>query len=223
MDAQIQDRGYFPERYAQDRFGFERRNTVVKYIVASLALVALVVFFTGCSEESGYVNADEPDSLGGTGIDSQDVRTVAQEMSRDLLSAPAIANAQGKPIIALLPTKNETRFRVDTDIITQQMRDNLIQFAGDKATFVDRERMAAIKAERAAKRAGEVSSSGEKMVSGADFFLTGTLKSISKSAGGAVSDYIYYSFELIDTESSNVVWAKGYDVKKVGKHGVLYR
>jgi PBP1b-binding outer membrane lipoprotein LpoB len=187
-----------------------------------MAILAVVLAF-GCSQESAYVNPDEPDALGGTGIDSQDVRTVAQEMSRDLIGSSALANAQVKPIICLLPTKNETRFRVDTDIITQQMRDSLIQFAGDKATFVDRERLEAIRAERAAKRAGEVSSSGEKMLSGADYYLTGTLKSISKSAGGKVSDYIYYSFELVDMESSNIVWAKGYDVKKVGERGVLYR
>ena len=83
--------------------------------------------------------------------------------------------------------------------------------------------MGDIRAEREAKRAGEVTSSGEKQVSGADYFLTGTLKSISKSAGGMVSDYVYFSFELIDAESSNVVWANDYDVKKVGERGVLYR
>ena len=132
---------------------------MAKYVLAAMAVLA-VVFVFGCSQQSAYVNPDEPDTLGGTGIDSQDVRTVAQEMSRDLVGTPALANAQIKPIIALLPTRNETRFRVDTDIITQQMRDSLIQFACDKATFVDRERLEAIKAERAAKRAGEVSSSG---------------------------------------------------------------
>jgi penicillin-binding protein activator len=181
------------------------------------------VVFVGCSQQSAYVNPDEEDKLGGTGIDSQDVRTVAQEMSRDLLGSAAIASATQKPIIALLPTRNETRFRVDTDIITYQMRDSLIEFAGSKATFVARERMSDVTAERSAKRAGEVSSTGQKQVSGADYFLTGTLKSISKSAGKGVSDYIYYSFQLIDAESSNIVWAKGYDVKKVGERGVLYR
>jgi len=192
-----------------------------------LAVMALVVltagFLAGCGQQSAYVNPDEEDKLGGTGIDSQDVRTVAQEMSRDLLGSAAIAGATQKPIIALLPTRNETRFRVDTDIITYQMRDNLIEFAGDRATFVARERMSDVTAERAAKRAGEVSSSAEKQVSGADYFLTGTLKSISKSADERVSDYIYYSFQLIDAESSNIVWSKGYDVKKVGERGVLYR
>jgi len=200
----------------------ERRKAVVKYAFVSLMLVLAAALFVGCSQ-SAYVNPDEPDELGGTGIDSQDVRTVAREMSRDLIGSSALANATAKPIIALLPTRNETSFRVDTDIITLQMRNELIKFAGDKATFVQRERMGDIRAERDAKRAGEVSSSGEKMISGADYFLTGTLKSITKSAGGKRSDYIYYSFELIDAESSNVVWANDYDVKKVGERGVLYR
>jgi len=195
---------------------------VVKKVAAVLAVLAAVMA-AGCASKSAYVNPDEPDVLGGTGIDSQDVRTVAQVMSRDLLSAPAIAQATGKPVIALLPTKNETRFRVDTDIITEQLRNDLIQFAGDKITFVERRRMGNIKEERAAKRAGEVTSSGEKMISGANYFLTGTLKSISKASGKMRSDYIYYSFELTDAESTEIVWAKGYDVKKVAERGVVYQ
>ena len=200
----------------------ERRNEVTRHALTLLTL-SLLLSLAGCSQQSAYVNPDEEDAIGGTGIDSADVRNVAQIMSRDIIACDAIANAPAKPIIAILPTQNETRFRVDTDIITQQMRDNLIQFAGSKATFVNRERLEAIRAERAAKRAGEVSSKGEKMISGSDYFLTGTLKSISKSSDKGVSDYIYYSFELIDAESSEVVWAKGYDVKKVGERGTLYR
>lgn len=191
-------------------------------ILVTTACLLAAVFLAGCTR-SAYVNPDEPDVLGGTGIDSQDVRTVAQEMARDLLGAKAITSATDKPIVALLPVANETRFRIDTDIITLQMRDLLIQNAGDRITFVARERMGDIYAEREAKRAGEVSSGGEKMISGADYFLTGTLKPIHKSSSGKVSDYIYYSFELIDAETSEVVWAKGYDVKKVGERGVLYR
>ncbi len=187
-----------------------------------LTVAVVVVLAMGCSS-SVYVNPDEPDSLGGTGIDSQDVRTVAETMSRDLVGTSALAGASVKPRIALLPTINESRFRVDTDIITLQMRDFLNQYAGDKATFVNRERMAAIEAERNAKRTGAVSSSGEKMLSGVEYFLTGTIKSLSKSDKGVRSDYLYYSFELIDAESSDVVWSKGYDIKKVDKRSPLYR
>jgi hypothetical protein len=189
-------------------------------VMALLALVAAAA--AGCARESVYVNPDEPDVVGGTGIDSQDVRTVAQVMSHDLVSALA-RPGETRPIIALLPTRNETRFRIDTDIITQQMRDQLMQFAGDRARFVVRSRIEDVRAERAAQEAGEVSGTVDQKILGADYFLTGILKSISKTDEGKVSDYIYYSFELIDARTTEAIWAKGYDVKKVGERGVLYR
>ncbi len=190
----------------------------------AVVMVALLagVFLCGCTQ-SAYVNPDEPDALGGTGIDSQDVRSVVQEMARDLVGADCIANAEHRPIIAVLPIRNDTAFRIDTDLFTRQLRNMLIKHAGSKVTFVARDRMAAVQSEREAKRGGEVSSSGEKQVFGADYFLTGTLLGLHKSAKGKRSDYVYYSFELIDAESSAVVWANDYDVKKVGKRGVLYR
>lgn len=193
----------------------------MKDLAPMIAVTVLVAFAAGCTR-SAYVNPDEPDALGGTGIDSQDVRAVAQEMARDMVACEAIANAATKPVVVLTPVRNETRFRIDTDIITLQMRDLLIQNAGDKITFAARERLEDVLAEREAKRSGQVSSSGEKAVLGADYHLTGVLKPIHKSGGGMESDYIYFSFELIDTESSAIVWAKGYDVKKVGERGVLY-
>jgi PBP1b-binding outer membrane lipoprotein LpoB len=196
----------------------QMRGTIVVVLAGCLALAA----FAGCSG-SVYVDPDEPDVLGGTGIDSQDVRTVAQEMARSILECDAVASAEKKPVIALIPVTNETAFRIDTDILTLQMRDLLIQNASSKVTFVARERIEDVYAERDAKRAGAVSSNGEKMVSGVDYFLTGVLKPIHKVSGDMRSDYVYYSFELFDSESSEIVWAKGYDVKKVGKRGPAYQ
>ena len=194
---------------------------MTKYSLAFLFFLAAVMC-AGCSQQSAYINPDEPDELGGAGIDSQEIRTVSDNMARDLVGLPALAGASKKPIIALLPVKNETHFRIDADIINLRIRNALIKFS-DRATFVQRERIEDIRAERAAKRAGDVSSSGEQMVSGADYFLTGTIKELSKSAKGKEANYTYFSFELIDAESSNVVWANDYEVKKVAERGVLYR
>ena len=70
-----------------------------------MALVVVVAgLAAGCGSESAYVNPDEPDVIGGTGIDSQDVRTVAQVMSRDIVNALP-RPGETKPIIALLPTQ----------------------------------------------------------------------------------------------------------------------
>ena len=194
---------------------------MTKYVLPFLFLI-VILSISGCSQQSAYVNPDEPDELGGAGIDSQEIRTVSENMARDLVGSPALAGATGKPIVALLPVKNDTHFPVNLDIINLRIRNALIKFS-DKATFVQRERREDVLAEKAAKRAGQMTSSGEKTISGADYFLTGSVEELSKSAGGKESNYTYFSFELIDTETEQVVWANDYEVKKVAKRGVLYR
>jgi len=192
-----------------------------------VALVwVVIVFVVGCSQptqRTTYINPDDQDSLGGTGIDSGDVRTICEKMCRSILSTPEIAYAKGRPRIALLPVENRTRFRIDAEIFTMKMRNELIKFAGGKMRFIARNRLGSIEAERDDKRDGRFDASSEKNLSGADFFLTGTLRSISKAAGRGLSDYIVYSFELIDAESSDIVWAGEYETKKEGLWGTVYR
>ena len=91
------------------------------------------------------------------------------------------------------------------------------------AHHVARERLDAIQKERAAKREGVFTASEEKQLLGADFFLTGELMGISKARDGDRSDYVLYTFQLIDTENSAIVTEGQYEVKKVGKKGTTYR
>ena len=137
--------------------------------------------------------------------------------------SPASADAASPPTVAILPVRNETAFRIDTELFTRQIRNMLIRQSGGKVIFVERGRLDAVEAERRAKDEGRVSGQVDRMISGADYFLTGTLLGLHKRAGGRRSDYIYYSFELIDATTSAVVWANDYEVKKVGEAGVLYR
>ena len=185
----------------------------------------LIVFCAiGChSTKSTRISPDADDKLGGTGIDSADVRTVAQKMARSLLGVPAIANAQRPPRVALLPVRNRTRFRIDSDILTTKIRDEIMMHTQGKMIFLARTRVDEIMQEREAKRAGRTTASKLSKLSGADYFLTGELRSISKSNSKRVSDYIVYSFQLIDTETSDILWAQSYDVKKQGKWGTVYQ
>jgi len=194
------------------------------YLLAAILVLGLVTM-PGCkpSQKTAYINPDDEDSLGGTGIDSGDVRTVCEKMCRAILNTPELQNAQGRPRIALSKVNNKTRFRIDAEILTEKMRDELINFAGDKVRFIAREDLETIEAEREDKRDGRFDSSGQKNLSGADYFLTGTLRSISKAAGEGRSDYIVYGFRLIDAESSEIVWSGNYETKKEGVWGVVYR
>ncbi len=194
-----------------------------KFIVAIFAFLALFPVITGCSPLSKRVDPDSDDSLGGTGIDSADVRTIADQMSRKIMATPEIVRASTPPTIVLEPVRNGTRFVIDTDILLVKMRGELLENTNGRVRFLARERLDAIERERTAKREGVFTASSAKDLKGADFFLTGELLSISKARDSKRSDYILYTFQLIDAEDSTIVWEGQYDVKKEGKRGTSYR
>lgn len=201
----------------------------------SLFVVALAAIFTGCAS-SGVKNPEgvpvtvmRPDEQGfvaGTGIESQDLVAVTDKMARSILSIPQIANAQGTPRIVLDPVKNETRFPINKDMFLTRIRVQLNSKAQGKALFLARDRMAALEKERALKQSGQVTSSSDPNVvefKGADFFLTGTLQGLSTRTRAGTGDYILYSFQLIDTRTTDIIWEDSAEVKKQGLEDAAYR
>ncbi|PIP19364.1 MAG: penicillin-binding protein activator LpoB [Candidatus Omnitrophica bacterium CG08_land_8_20_14_0_20_41_16] len=187
----------------------------------------------GCATvETSYtktVPLDEDDGLGGTGIEATDIRTVSRKMAESILNVPQIMNAQGSPKIALLPVKNSTRFIINKDIFTKKIRIQLNQNAQGKMVFLARDRIDDILKERKIKRpteseeADNVSHSKLVDIMGIDFYLTGELMGLSKANQGDRSDYISMSFQLIDAETSEIIWENEYEVKRVGTSGVVYQ
>jgi len=166
---------------------------------------------------------DEDDNLGGTGIESTDIRTVARKMAESILEISEIRKAEGVPRIALLPVKNSTRFVINKDILTKKIRLELNKNASGQVRFLARERLEDIIKEREAKRGGLFSASKEVDLLGLDFYLTGELMGLSKASRGHRSDYILMSFQLIDTETSDIAWEDAYEIKRVGIAGVAYQ
>lgn len=194
----------------------------------NLILICLFgLCLAGCTTvETSYTRAvalDEDDGLGGSGIEATDIRTVSRKMAESILNVPQIMNAQGSPIIALLPVKNSTRFIINKDIFTKKIRIQLNQNAQGKMTFLARDRIDDILKERQSKRDGLVGSSKSADLKGVDFYLTGELMGLSKANQGDRSDYISMSFQLIDAETSEIIWENEYEVKRVGESGVVYQ
>ena len=188
---------------------------------------AICLFLAGCSTvQTSYtrtIQPDQDDELGGTGIESTDIRTVSRKMAASILNVPQIMNAQGSPKVALLPVKNSTRFIINKDIFTKKIRIELNQNAMGKVTFLARDRMDDILKERQSKRDGLVGASKQEDLKGVDFYLTGELMGLSKAINGDRSDYISMSFQLIDAETSELIWENEYEVKRVGETGVVYQ
>jgi PBP1b-binding outer membrane lipoprotein LpoB len=201
----------------------------------SLSLLASVLFVAGCAstgvrnpggtgvtvlkpEESGFV--------GGTGVESQDLVQVTDKMARSILDTPQIRNAAGTPRVVLDPVVNETRFTLNKDIFLTRIRTALNRNARGKVIFLARDRMQTLEREQQLKQSGAVTSSSDPNVvefKGADFFLTGKLQGMTTRTSKGVSDYVLYSFQLIDARTSDILWEDSAEVKKQGLEDAAYR
>jgi penicillin-binding protein activator len=200
-----------------------------------LAALAAAGLISGCAS-SGVKNpsgvpvtemrADERGFVAGTGVESQDLVVVADKMARGILGAPQIANAQGTPRVILDPVINETRFPINKDIFLTRIQAQLSSKAGGKVIFLARERMAALQREQQLKQSGQVTASSNPNVvefKGADFLLTGKLSGLSTRTSAGTSDYILYTFELIDARTTDIIWQDSAEIKKQGLEDAAYR
>ncbi len=198
--------------------------------MARWAVAVLFLATAACSQPSRRIDPDQDDDVGGTGIDSADVRNTADGIARALLSTKALFE-KGKPVVVIVSPENRTRFQIDASIFVTSMRAKLMEVASDRIMFIAREDLKEVLDERERKRNGAVSvptdATGKPDLAaaplGTQYFLKGTLQSVSKQNGEAMSDYVLATFRVTDAETSAIVFEKGYDWKKIGSHGVIYR
>lgn len=208
-------------------------NNRSRILIAAGALAASM-FISGCA--SGVKNpsgvpvtemkADERGFVAGTGVESQDLVAVTDKMSRSILGIPEIANAASKPRIVLEPVTNNTRFPLNKDMFLKRIRVSLAEKALGKVSFLDREMMKTLERERDLKRSGQVTASADPTVNefrGADYFLTGSLDGMTTRTSAGTSDYVLYSFRLVDARTSEIVWESSAEIKKQGLEDAAYR
>ncbi|MBA4147893.1 MAG: penicillin-binding protein activator LpoB [Verrucomicrobia bacterium] len=207
----------------------------VKKFFAPFLSIALAAVFVGCATQgvrnpSGVrvtqMNPDEQGFVAGTGVESQDLVAVTDKMARSVLNTPEILRAQGVPRVVLIPVQNETRFPINKDIFLTRIRTQLNSKSLGKVRFLAREHMAALERERDLKQAGAVTSNSDPNIvefKGADFFLTGKLQGMTTRTSKGTSDYILYSFQLVDARTSDIIWEDSAEIKKQGLEDAVYR
>jgi len=196
---------------------------------------AVVALSSGCASQGvknpagipvTHMTADEQGFVAGTGMESQDLVMVTDKMARSILSIPQIANAPTPPTIVLEPVDNQTRFPINKEIFLTRIRAQLNSKARGKVLFLARAQMEALEKERNRKREGQVTASSDPAVQefkGADFFLTGSLQGMSTRTKAGTSDYVLYSFQLVDARTSVMVWEDMAEMKKQGLEDAAYR
>jgi PBP1b-binding outer membrane lipoprotein LpoB len=204
----------------------------VSRLLPLLASTSVALLIAGCAS-SGVKNPSgtdvtemRPDEKGfvtGTGVESQDLVAVTDKMTRSILNVPQIRGAASPPVVLLDPVVNETRFPINKEMFLTRIRVLLNSKSAGKVTFVARDRLAALERERELKQTGQVTGDPATAFKGGDFFLTGTLQGLSTRTSKGTSDYVLYTFQLIDARTSAIVWEDFAEIKKQGLEDAAYR
>ncbi len=175
------------------------------------------------------VDPDQPDAVGGAVLQSQDIRTMAQNMARDIQAKGVLAAAPAGERISFHITemRNESSDTINKTMILTKLRTDLYQAMGGRVQILDRsaEGLDAVRREREAKRSGAVAGKeGMKgAVAGSDYVLKGVIQDRVQQSGRLKSAYYLVTFELTNLETGELAWTNDYETKFESEKSVISR
>lgn len=177
-----------------------------------------------------YDDPSTPGPVQGVGIESQDLISTTDLMVRDMLTNKTLAGRGTSPrvVIDAKYFTNEGSSRINKNMITDRLRVNLNRAATGRMIFLARHHSDMVADERQAKRTGEVDAGTVEQAAapaGADYRLGGRITTLDAvdAHTGLTSRYHLIVFEMVDLETSAIVWANQYEFKKSAQDDVTYR
>jgi PBP1b-binding outer membrane lipoprotein LpoB len=193
---------------------------VKRHILSPVFFLVLLLILTGCTTlRVDRVNAHKDIDLSGEWNDT-DIRLVSEDLIRSCLKGSwygAYSKAKKRdPVIIVGRFSNMSSERIDTSIIVKKFEyaivesQKIVLVAGsDERGFIRDERMdQQIFANPATAKA-------LAMETGADFMLLGSVKTVTDSEGGKTVRTYYVSAQLVELETTRVVWLDESTIKKV--------
>jgi hypothetical protein len=204
-----------------------RTLAVTLFAVASLSGCAARLDNTP-SARTSYVDPRTPTQRSGVGIESQDIVSMTDKMVRDMLQNQRLANPSRPPRIILDAEyfKNEGHQAINKGIIVDKLRIELLRAAQGRMVFIARHAAEMTEQEKGLRTAGTVTGSpGAIRPQTADFRLIGSIKALSTvdPSRGESTRFHQMTFEMVDLETQEIVWAGIYEYKKAATEDVIYR
>lgn len=201
------------------------------FMIILLMLGFVAAANTGCKQSTSVdVEDDEegPESSGPYGRDLVEVtETIADMMEKQKISERFIAKYGDAPIIAVIRPQNDTRFPEVSQIFQEDLLVELMdRYTRDELRFSQRDSdvQEAVDAEKEAKEGGErTDRTGRRTKLGADYFLKAKFSTLSMTDGEYEDDTILYTFELIDTETDELIFKGGHKIRRVSEKSAVYR
>ncbi len=189
------------------------RAALLPFLAATLAL-------GGCAATTRTLDP-EAETHYDARYDFSDKKQIVDELTGSLLSSAAVSTEVNKPLIVVYGVDNETSEHINTGGITDDIRLALIN--SGEYRFLNRAQRTNIQVESEYQQAGFVPPS-QRIVQGrqlgADYILSGTLRSIEKKQPRQwrlnKKELIYYSMnlELTNLESGEISWADNVEIAR---------
>lgn len=193
-----------------------------------IAAPILLGLLTACAgTRDTRVAPDAPDTVTGTGLQSQDIRAMVLDMSARLKADGILEPGRDGERVSFFITelRNDSSDVIDKQLILRELRTELFNIFGRRIRILDRspEATDVAEAERNMKARGEVSGTNDRPVAGSDFVLKGVIASRDRQSGRLKSSYINVTFELTDLVTQELVWTGDYRMKTESEKSVINR
>ena len=196
-----------------------------------LFFLGLVVLFASACKGTidRRVDPDAPDGVGGAVLQSQDIRTMAQQMARDIGSSGLLTSTANNQTVTfhVVPIENQSSDEINKEMIPAGIVTELLQALGGRIAVLDRSAggLGAVQQERAAKRSGAVTANEGKRgdVLGSDYVLRGVIRDLIQQSGSLKSAFYQVVFSLTDLETGRTVWQNMYQTKFESEKSVISR
>lgn len=183
-----------------------------------LALLISALILTACSSgpQVRYGDSKAVETVTAD-YGSTDLQMISEAMTRSLLQSKAISASKDAPIVTLAEVKNKTAEYIDTRVITDKIRTQLVKsgqvrFAvsitemPNQVDELKRQNQSGLYKNSAISKAGNMQ--------GAQYRIEGSIASIVKNTKDTKDVFYVFNLNLINNESGLIEWADEKEIRK---------
>lgn len=201
--------------------------SLCKFTAKACLLTSSLLVLGACAATTRTLDPDVAQHYDAS-YDFSDKKQIVTTLTDSLLSSAQVPTEASKPIVIVYGIDNETSEHINTGGITDDIRLALIK--SGEYRFINRKQRENVVAEADYQYAGFVApeqrvSEGRQL--GADFILSGTLRSIEKKQARQwrlnKKELIYYSMnlELTDLETGEISWADSVEIARESSRPII--
>lgn len=198
-----------------------------KAVLRFIGMVGITLALGACAATTRTLDPDVEQHYDAS-YDFSDKKQIVDSLTGSLLSAASVSTENEKPVIIIYGIDNETSEHISTSGISDDIRLALIR--SGEYRFINRKQRNNVLDEADYQHAGFVAPEqrvNEGRQLGADYILSGTLRSIEKKQARQwrlnKRELIYYSMnlELTNLETGEISWADAVEIARESSRPII--